>query len=241
MAAGEGAGGAALEDGERVIIEDMAQSPALTDALEMQHWVGVRAMQSTPLMSRSGKPVGLLSTHYKKPHRADERALRLLDLLARQAADLIEHAQTEAALRESEERLRLATASSNTGLWDWDIRTNQVHYSPIWKSQIGYEEHEISNSLEEWRSRVHPDDLDRTLATVKAFLAKPWPDYELEFRFRHKNGTYRWILSKGSLLLDGEGKAYRMLGSHIDITARKQAEQELQASREQLRSLIGHG
>jgi two-component system CheB/CheR fusion protein len=105
---GHGVCGAALERGERVIVEDVERSPIFlgTPALEIQLRAGVRAVQSTPLFSRSGRPLGMFSTHYKKPQRPDERALRLLDLLARQAADIIERAQLDASLQESEDRFR---------------------------------------------------------------------------------------------------------------------------------------
>ena len=110
---GRGACGTSLERGERVIVEDVEQSPifAGTPGLEIQLRAGVRAVQSTPLFSRAGTPLGMFSTHYKKPQRPDERALRMLDLLARQAADIIERAQMLASLRESEDRLRALEAA----------------------------------------------------------------------------------------------------------------------------------
>jgi PAS domain S-box-containing protein len=106
---GVGACGRALERGERVIVEDVEQSPVFvgTPALEIQLKAGVRAVQSTPLVSRSGKLLGIFSTHYKMPYRPDQRSLRLLDLLARQAADLIEHAQAQEAIRAKEAELEI--------------------------------------------------------------------------------------------------------------------------------------
>ncbi len=149
--------------------------------------------------------------------------------------DVTERKRTEEALWENEERLRLATASSNTGLWDWNLITNQVYYSPIWKRQIGYEDHEIPNLFREWESRVHPDDLQPTWAKLKDFIARPYIDFEVEFRFRHKDGSFRWIMSHASILCDKSGNACRMLGSHIDITERKQAEEALRQLSQRLR------
>jgi two-component system sensor histidine kinase UhpB len=151
--------------------------------------------------------------------------------------DITEREQVVEALRASEERLRLTTTGSNTGLWDWDLRTNEVYYSSIWKQQIGYEDHEISNSFEEWQSRVHPDDLDDAFAKVKAFVQKTWPNFENEFRFRHKDGSYRWILTKASLMMDAAGKPCRMIGSHLDITERKKTEEKLRRTAKQLQAL----
>lgn len=103
---GQGTCGTALERGERVIVEDVEHDPifAGTPGLDVQRKAGVRAVQSTPLMSRSGKPLGMFSTHYRTPRRPDEGALRLLDLLARQAADIIDHHQDTQALREVDRR-----------------------------------------------------------------------------------------------------------------------------------------
>jgi PAS domain S-box-containing protein len=151
--------------------------------------------------------------------------------------DVSERRQAEADLRENEKRLRLTTVGSNTGLWDWDLRTNEVHFSTIWKRQIGYEDHEISNAFDEWQSRVHPDDLERALATVAASLANPCPHYESEFRLRHKDGSYRWILAKGSLQRDLQGQPIRMLGSHIDVTERRQMEDALREGHQRLEAL----
>jgi GAF domain-containing protein len=105
---GQGVCGTALERGERVIVEDVTQSSifASTPALQVQLKAGVRAVQSTPLVSRSGKPLGIFSTHYKTPRRPDGRALGLLDLLARLAADILDRAETEGALRESQAGLQ---------------------------------------------------------------------------------------------------------------------------------------
>jgi two-component system cell cycle sensor histidine kinase/response regulator CckA len=144
------------------------------------------------------------------------------------ARDVTERHRAEKALRESQTRLELIARASNTGLWDWDLRTNTVYYSPEWKSQVGCSEHEISNRFEEWESRVHPEDLPAAIGRLRNYVTHPQGEFENEFRFRHKDGSYRWILSRASVLNDSEGEPLRMLGSHLDITERKRAEQALQ-------------
>lgn len=152
--------------------------------------------------------------------------------------DITRQKQAEESLQHIQARLQMAVQAANVGLWDWDLRTNQVYFSPEWKRQIGYAEDEISNDFNEWQSRVHPDDLEQALATVQAYLQNPWPNYENEFRLRHKDGSYRWILARASLLVDDDGHPYRMLGSHIDLTERKQMEQTLRQNQAHYRSLL---
>jgi PAS domain S-box-containing protein len=143
------------------------------------------------------------------------------------ARDITARLEAEAALRESTLRLRLAVEAANIGLWDWDLRTDAVYYSPEWKRQIGYRDDEVANTLEEWSSRVHPDDFEPAVRRASGFIQNPVGRHEVEFRFRHRDGSYRWIYAQGDLLRDSSGRPVRMLGCHVDITARKQAESRI--------------
>jgi PAS domain S-box-containing protein len=145
----------------------------------------------------------------------------------------------DGALRDSEARLRLAVHVSNIGLWDWDIAADRVHYSPEWKSQLGYRQDEITDRFEEWASRLHPEDRARVLLEVEASLARRPPgDYETEFRLRHKDGSYRWIYARAHMETDGTGRPQRMLGCHVDITERKRAEEAREALSHRNQSLV---
>jgi PAS domain S-box-containing protein len=148
--------------------------------------------------------------------------------------DITERHRTEQALRESQARLELANHATRIGAWEWDLRTNQVHFSAEWKRQLGCGEHEIPNRYEEWESRLHPEDRERVLATLRDYLAGQLSDYEVEFRLLHKDGTYRWIFTRGEVFRDPEGKPLRMFGGHLDITDRKLAEAALRANRDRL-------
>ncbi len=137
-----------------------------------------------------------------------------------------------------EAQLRLALSASNIGLFDWDFATNRVKYSREWKSQIGYAENEITDDFSEWQSRCHPDDLDRVLARVRDYIANPNQAYENEFRFRHRDGRWLWILTRAEIVRDEHDVPSRLIGCHIDVTAQKHAEESLRRSEAYYRSII---
>ncbi len=137
-----------------------------------------------------------------------------------------------------EERCAQVLQQANVGLWDWDLRTDHVYYSPSWKRMLGYAEDEITSHLEEWHKRIHPDDLQRALTTLQAHLDGPPATCVCEHRLRHKDGSYRWVLARGISLCDATGKPYRMIGSHADITDYKHVEEQLREREEQYRSIF---
>ncbi|WP_447976934.1 PAS domain S-box protein [Candidatus Nitrospira bockiana] len=153
-------------------------------------------------------------------------------------SDMTQRKQAEAELKESQERFRLCVDGSNAGIWDWDLRTNRVYLSPKWKSMLGYTDDEVHSSLEAWESRIHPDDREAALSTLSEFVDGARPRYEIEYRVRHKDGSYRWVLSQAVCLRYADGKAYRVAGSHIDVTERKHAEAALRESEERLRLAV---
>ncbi len=148
--------------------------------------------------------------------------------------------KTLEALRTSEERYALAVQGSNDGIWDRDFSTGEVYYSPRWKSMLGYEDDEIPNDAEEWKKRIHPDDYRRVMDAFVAYMEGRIPSYEVEYRLRHKDGSYRYILARGICLRDSNGVPYRSSGSHTDITDKKRAEDALMQSERHFRQLVEH-
>lgn len=154
--------------------------------------------------------------------------------------DVTAQKRAEQALNESQARLRLLVQAANVGLWDWNVVTNENYFSPEWKRLLGYADHEISHRFEEWESRLHPDDRPRTLAAVNDFLTGRRPDYDVEFRLHHKDGSWRWILARADMIRDTSGNPVRMLGCHVDITERKRTEEALREREQQLRLFVEH-
>lgn len=147
-------------------------------------------------------------------------------------------ADAEAALLTCEERYTLALKGSDEGIWDWDLATGKVFFSDRWKEILGYAPGEISDDVEEWKSRIHPEDIDRVMAVHREHFEGKSPFFEVEYRLRHKDGTYRWILGKGACLRDPKGVPYRAAGSHTDITRRKETEERLCAEEGRLKAIL---
>jgi PAS domain S-box-containing protein len=146
--------------------------------------------------------------------------------------DITEHKRAEEELRKNRERFALAVRGSQDGIWDWDITTGEVYYSPRWKSMLGYNDNEIANRFEAWEQLLHPDDHGRALKALQDYLEGRTDEYQLEHRLRQKDGTYRWILARGEALRDSAGNPFRMAGSHTDIMDRKKAEEELRTAKD---------
>lgn len=135
---------------------------------------------------------------------------------------------------DSDELLRLAFWAGNIGFWNWDLLTNDVYLSPIWKSQLGYEDHELPNAFSTWERLLHPDDFASSWTVINAAKADPNRMYEICFRLRHKDGHYRTMLSRGRVYRDEAGRAIRIMGCHVDITQQKKTEEELRQSETRL-------
>ena len=132
-----------------------------------------------------------------------------------------ERRRVEEMLRESEERYSLAMQGTSDGLWDWNLTTQKVYYSPRWKNMLGFSDSEIGDSPEEWLSRVHADDLGTLQASIAGHIEKQTEHYEGEYRILHKDGAYRWMIMRGIAVQSDNGTIYRLVGSQEDVTEKK--------------------
>lgn len=141
--------------------------------------------------------------------------------------DLTDSIRNENELALAQRRLEEALRSGNVGLWDWDMTTNDVFFSAEWKTQIGLNPKAELKGYEDWESRVHPEDLQAAVSRLEDYLSGRSKDYVSVFRFRHEDGSYRWIHAQGSVFHGKDGSPERMIGVHVDVTDHQNALNEL--------------
>ena len=227
-----------LQRGEAIVLSDLDDLPSEA-ARDKESWRRFGAVSTVVVpLSIGGVGFGGLSFASLRQRREwSETLLKQLRLVAQVFAGALHRARSDQELRESRDRYALAVEGASDGLWDWDILTNKVYFSPRWKGMLGYADHEVPNSFSAWEGLLHPDDRDRALESIQAYLAGGVPLYEVEHRLRGKDGGYRWILARGKALRDAEGRPYRMAGSHSDITERRQAVEALRDDEQRLLSI----
>ena len=139
-------------------------------------------------------------------------------------ASQITRRTAERELRSQDLRDAIAARGTNDGLWDWDLETNEIYYSPRWKSMLGLGESEIENNPAEWFSRIHSDDSNQVQHDLEVALSGASRSFESEHRMQHKNLSWRWVLTRGKATCNEAGKALRLAGSQTDITETKIAD-----------------
>ena len=142
--------------------------------------------------------------------------------------DVTGQKQSEDDLREAEKRFSLALEGAEMGLWDWDMINNRVYFSKLWKSMLGYDENEIENSFEGWKKLWHEEDVQKIEKAIKDYLDGKTEKYEIIHRLKTKNNSWKWILTRGSLLRQKDGTPYRWVGTNVDITNEKEHADELE-------------
>lgn len=197
------------------------------------------------LTDATGRHLGSLYLLDDLPRTLDAAQRRFLHELAGVIARGLERADVLTtlsdrvkALEESAELMTLALDGSGTGVWDRNVTTGEIHYSPAWKAMLGYEPHELSNRIEDAYTRLHPDDLAYVRAAMQAHFESRCDNYAVDHRIQCKDGSYKWICSRGKVVeRDGNGRALRMVGTTTDITALRETAEQLQQSVELITNL----
>ncbi|WP_232072207.1 diguanylate cyclase [Paraburkholderia pallida] len=244
--------------GEPLIISDLGTDPAWQACLSRASALPLRFVAAWPLGGANGDQLGSLCLldHAPRELSLAERAslddfARVIAALAAQetiieaqdahaavhgasaaapAAEAALHEELE-ALRAREHLLALAIAGSGTGIWDRDVASGEIRYSTGWKAMLGYADDEVTNRIEDSYGRLHPDDVDYVKATMQAHFEGRTDQYEVEHRIRCKDGSYKWICSRGKVTArDGEGRALRMIGTTTDVTSMHEMAERLRES-----------
>jgi PAS domain S-box-containing protein len=187
--------------------------------------------------TRANGEVAWYDTH-KRPLRAPNGETYVLGI----AVDITERRRIEQLLHEAHQRLELAIGAGQLGLWDWKVGEGAVYLSPIWKAQVGYEDHELPDTFEAWMGLLHPEDRERVPESVLRHVkeSSAGDRFLHEFRMRAKDGSWRWIAGYGLVVRGEGGRGVRVTGYHVDITERKEREAEQEQLREGLRQTNAH-
>lgn len=148
-------------------------------------------------------------------------------------SEVVRRQEVEKTLLEREERYELAVSGTNDGIWDWNLITNEVYYSPAWMRILGYEKEPLPHVYSTWADNVHPDEFTQAISDIENHLAGKTDVYQNTHRLRHRNGNYIWTAAKGKCMRDQQGKPLRLVGTITDITDKKIAEEQLKIAKEE--------
>jgi len=224
--------GRAMQRRERVIIEDVLADPDFEPHREIAALAGFRAVQSTPLFSRSGEPLGMISTHFRQPHRPSGHDLRFTDLYARLAGELIERQRAEEALGASEERFRRYFELGLIGMAMTSPAKGILEVNDELCVMLGYERSELMKKT--WAEMTHQDDLAADVAQFDRVTAGEIDGYTLDKRWIRKDGRVIDTIMSAKCLRRADGSVDYFVGLVQDITERKRSEEALRAAQAQL-------
>jgi PAS domain S-box-containing protein len=201
---------------------------------------GLKSRLDEVLVARGVAPVGEVHDAWPALARAVEELVALERRTWEQRAhETVRREQADARWRESEQRYALAVRGANDGMWEWELATGNAHYSPRWKSILGFAEAELGSRPEEWIERIHPADRERVQRELDLHVQGRSERFEIEHRLRHRDGSWRWVLARASAVRHASGKASRLVGLMTDISSRKRVQEALLELADGLASVQG--
>jgi PAS domain S-box-containing protein len=233
-----GSCGTAVFRGEPVVVSDIASDPLWAEYKHLALSHDLRACWSVPIFSSARKVLGTFAVYSPVPRQPNDHDLRVMEFLARTAGIAIERERSERAVRESELRYRLVGDAANDAIWDWNLVTNQVTWNEGVQTRFGYKAEEIGADTTWWVDNIHPDDRERNSQHIHAVIDGPEERWSNEYRFRRADGSYAEVSDRGRVVRDGSGRPSRMVGSMLDLTEQKRAEQERADAQRTLYDLV---
>lgn len=230
----------AIKQTDPLIIEDVkkdkrfAKNPLVMGSPHLGFYAGV------PLLNSENLAIGTFCIMDRMSRVLTDEEIDILKILANQVMALLELRHERnwlkqllaeldriyKTLRDSEQRWSFALEGAGDGVWDWKIGTDEVFFSKRWKAMLGYEEDEFPNHYQSWRAIMHPEDIKQTMANLQDHLDGKLESFRIEYRVRCKDGSWLWVLARGLVVeRDNAGKPIRMVGTHTDISKRKEAEE----------------
>ncbi|MDY6791949.1 MAG: sigma 54-interacting transcriptional regulator [Thermodesulfobacteriota bacterium] len=178
----------------------------------------------------------LEKAHQELEQRVKQRTSELSEVNQRLRKEIDERKRIEESLRQSKKRLDLAMEATSDALWDWDLITNKAYFNRCFYTMLGYQPNELPQSFDTWKNLIHPEDVNHTDSTLNRYVEKKIDAFEVEYRLKTKQDTWRWILARGKVVeRDEKNIPVRMVGTHVDITERKLNEEALRISEAHLR------
>lgn len=185
------------------------------------------------IKDKSGKFIWLQSTFSIFEKNADSTKIVGVGI------EISEQKENELKIQDLEKRWQFAIEGSGDGVWDWNTKTNEVFFSKMWKSMIGFEDHELKNEFEEWNNRIHPDDKEEVFSKLNDYFEGKQDVYVSQNRLLCKDGTYKWILARGQIIeRDEEGNPLRIIGTHTDINELLLTQEKLINSEKRFKNII---
>ncbi|HEY9828581.1 MAG TPA: GAF domain-containing protein [Stenomitos sp.] len=231
--AGEGVGscGTAIYRRATVIVADIASDRLWEVYKDFALHYGLRACWSIPIVASNDQVLGTFAIYFREPKQPQPQELELIESMVDLAGIAIERHRFEKALNQSEARWQFALEGAGDGIWDWNLQDNTVFFSRQWKAILGLAEEDEVNSRTAWESRIHPDDRDPCNTRIQGYLQGETATYQNEHRIQCKDGSYKWVLDRGTVMeWSADGAPQRMIGIYTDISDRKAAETILRKS-----------
>lgn len=255
-----------LSQDQAIASDNVYQDPLLEAAVSVSRQIGLKSMLAVRT-SYQAKPNGIIGVYqYDQYRHWHSNEIELIEAVAAQVgiamaqanllqqemqrrleldqqnqqlqSEILTRQQVEAALLQSEERWQILLKGNSDAIWDANLETGEVLLTKRWKEMLGYEDHEITNSINECLKLIHPDDVDWVNAHKQDYFDQKISKYYLEYRLRAKDGSYKWILDRAQAVWNQQGKPIRMVGVNTDITERKLVEEQLRDSQQKLSFLV---